>query len=229
MSYTVRMGIKSVIFDWNGTLLADTATIHLAASRSIETAGGKAPSFRRFRETTTIPVKDFYMANGANEQALISDAKLIADVFNEHYDTHSGACRTRRGTRQVLSDLAERAIGRVIASNHILVSVEAHLSRLGLRDRFHAVLARGDDGSGIINAAGKDERIAVYLEQQKILPNEAIIVGDAPDDIQVGRQLGMKSVAISGGMYATHRLKKENPDFLIHALPELIGIIKSFG
>lgn len=221
------MPLKSVIFDWNGTIAADTAHIFEAAKRSIVFAGGnEIPHIDSFRNTTTVPVKDFYLAHGVTEQSLAEKGPEIAKEFHSHYETNAIAFRTRRGARKILTHLIEREITNVIASNHLKANIVSHLNRLRLFELFHSVFAKEDDGTEVIHKAGKLEMISEYLETQKIFPAEAMIVGDSPEEVQIGRKIGMKTVAISDGMYATHRLRKEKPDHLIHSLHKLMKIIE---
>ena len=45
----------------------------------------------------------------------------------------------------------------------------------------------------------------------------------------MGKHVGIKTVAITNGFFATTRLEKSSPDFLINNLTELINIIKNLS
>jgi phosphoglycolate phosphatase len=64
------------------------------------------------------------------------------------------------------------------------------------------------------------------MRKQGCKKDEVIIIGDSPEEIEVGKAAGIKTVAITGGYYSTARLKASKPDFLISNLKELIGIVK---
>ena len=69
----------------------------------------------------------------------------------------------------------------------------------------------------------------VYIKQNKFKPNEVISVGDTEEEIEIGKKYGYHTVAITGGFNSTGRLKKHKPDFLIHNMKDLIGIIKKLN
>ena len=43
---------------------------------------------------------------------------------------------------------------------------------------------------------------------------DIVIIGDTPHDVRCGRPLGVRTVAVATGPYASDVLRKENPDFL---------------
>jgi phosphoglycolate phosphatase-like HAD superfamily hydrolase len=45
----------------------------------------------------------------------------------------------------------------------------------------------------------------------------------------MGKFVGIKTVAITGGYYSTSRLRKSKPDFLINNLGDLIEIVKKIN
>lgn len=53
-----------------------------------------------------------------------------------------------------------------------------------------------------------------------------MIIGDSPEEVEIGKDVGIKTVAITGGYYSTSRLRKSKPDFLINNLIELIRIVR---
>ena len=54
---------------------------------------------------------------------------------------------------------------------------------------------------------------------------EVMIVGDSPEEIEIGKSLGLKTIAITNGYYSKFRLKKKNHDYMINNLHELKRII----
>jgi len=54
-----------------------------------------------------------------------------------------------------------------------------------------------------------------------------LIVGDSTEEIEIGKRIGIKNVAITGGWVATSRLKNAQPDYLINNLGKLRSIIES--
>lgn len=76
---------------------------------------------------------------------------------------------------------------------------------------------------------GKQQKLEDYVKKHKFKPQEIISVGDTEEEIEIGKALGYHTVAITGGFNSTKRLKKQRPDFLIHNMKDLAGIIKKLN
>jgi len=63
------------------------------------------------------------------------------------------------------------------------------------------------------------------VEEYNIKPKDTYIIGDTPRDIQCAQETGCISVAIPTGKYSSEELKKENPDYLLTDIIELIDIL----
>ncbi len=72
----------------------------------------------------------------------------------------------------------------------------------------------------------KKGKIEQFLKTNKFQRSEIVIIGDSPEEVEIGRDLDLKTISITNGYYATSRLTKSNPDFLISNLKEVISIIK---
>jgi phosphoglycolate phosphatase-like HAD superfamily hydrolase len=75
----------------------------------------------------------------------------------------------------------------------------------------------------------KEQKLFGFVKQNKLKPREVVSVGDTEEEIQIGKQYGYHTVAITGGYNTTARLKKQKPDFLIHNMLELKKIVKQLN
>ena len=75
----------------------------------------------------------------------------------------------------------------------------------------------------------KGEKLHQHLKSCGMKPTNAIIIGDAIEEIEIARDLGMTCVAITGGDYSESRLRAQNPDYVIHSLYELNTILAERG
>ena len=53
-----------------------------------------------------------------------------------------------------------------------------------------------------------------------------MIVGDTEEEIEIGRELGLVTIAITDGMCSTSRLRSMKPDFLIDTLAPIPAIAR---
>lgn len=217
---------KLVVFDWNGVLLADTRACWDADNKVIKTFGGKAITLKQFRDTWRIPGLDFLVQHGCRREYLEKNVKSLADTFKKAYEPRAAKCRTRQGARKLLEGLSENSIRSVILSNHTLESISGHLKRLKIEKYFSAVLAN-EHQANPMKRRNKKEKLEKYLKQNGIKSETAIIIGDSTEEIEIGKELGLATVAITNGFYSTARLKAAKPDYLIHNLGEVLKIIEN--
>jgi phosphoglycolate phosphatase-like HAD superfamily hydrolase len=216
--------IKLVVFDWNGTLLADTQAIVEGANKEFAVLKRPPITVAQYREHYQIPLARYFKSFGITEEEHKAHSMEMAKAFHEYYEARVAKARTRRGTNEVLRELKKIGVSQVILSNHTLEGIYLQLERLKLAQYFDAVLA-----NEVIDGAhfkGKKDRLIDYLSAHKIKSTQAVIVGDTEEEVYIGRELGMKTVAITGGHNSTKRLIAVEPDFLINKIVDLSQIIE---
>jgi phosphoglycolate phosphatase-like HAD superfamily hydrolase len=218
--------IKLVVFDWNGTILSDTRACQEADARVFKHFGLRELTLKRFQETFDIPLDKFYADNGLPEKKFWDNLEQIQTIFHEEYEERAKKCRSRAGARNLLKWLSEQEIESVILSNHTIKGIDDQLKRLKLKDYFTVVLANKEHTKTGIKS--KQERLEEFMRKEKIKSAETLIVGDGPEEVKIGRKMGLKSVSITDGFCSLKRLKEQKPDYLVKRLDEIIGLIDSF-
>lgn len=217
--------IKLVVFDWNGTLIADTRACMEADNHVLKVFGGKQVNLKTYRATIIIPSNIFYIQHGCNGTQLALESKKLGEIFHSYYEPQVLKVRTRKNAHKLLSWLYKNKIKSIILSNHTVKGIENQLERLNLGDLFSEVIAN-DALDSSMKERNKEAKLETYLHKNNLHPNEVIIAGDSPEEIEIGKHLGVTTVATTNGYYATSRLAKSRPDYLIGNLGEIINIIK---
>ncbi len=215
--------VRVVIWDWNATLLADAEACTDAANYVIRTFGGKPLPRNVYNRVFDFPTLEFYCNQGADRDAMITEDH--AKVFHEYYEPRASRCRTRKNAKKALNWLKERSIDSVILSNHIRDAIIQQLQRLVMERYFVEVLANENIESTTLGK-NKIYRIRDYLSRNGYNPSQALIVGDSPEDIRIGKELGMGTIGITDGYISTPRLRASEPDYLISNLIHVIEIIE---
>jgi len=216
--------LKLVVFDWNGTILSDSKTCVDADNHVFKLFNLKPLTLKRFRETFDIPLDKYYAANGLNEKMFWENLTLVQDTFHKQYNILAKKCRTRAGAKKLLKWLSGKKIESVILSNHVIEDIESHLSRLKLKKFFKTILANKQHYTVCIKS--KQEMLQSFLQKNRIKRSETIIIGDAPEEIEIARKLGLKAaISLSDGFYSKKRLKALKPDYLIDNLNQAIPIL----
>ncbi len=216
--------IKLVAFDWNGTIFADTNAVFECNNDNFEFLKVNPPSLKDFRKYYDVPLKNLYLAFGAKEEEFDKSTKKIAETFHDCYEKRVSRTRTRAYANDLLKWLMKNNIKSAIFSNHTIYSIKKHAKRLKIEIFFSDIIANADMESPL-KGINKKENLKNYLEKHKILPSETMIIGDTVEEIEIGKELGVGSIAITHGFISTSRLRKAKPDYLISSLKEVIGII----
>lgn len=220
--------IKLVAFDWNGTLFADTFAIYESNEENFKQLNIKPISFRTFQKYFDVPVKKFYLALGVPEAQIDKKASQIANTFHTNYEIRAAKARSRAYAKELLRYLTKNKIRSVIFSNHILESIQKQLKRLKLDKYFSCILANSHLESALLGRS-KKEKLKEYMNDNKFLKDEVLIIGDTVEEIEIGRELDIVTIAITHGNCSIARLKAAKPDYLIYNLKEVIDIIKKLN
>lgn len=217
--------IKLIAFDWNGTLLSDTNTCLKAENKAFSLVSFPQISLLKFKKHFDIPITKFWQALGLNENFFRKNFFIINKEFHKTYEQLANHTRTRSNVKNILQYLEKEKIASVIYSNHNYPNIKRQLIRLKIDKYIKQILARQPNDHSQIFKRYKAEMLHEYLLSKKIKPRQVISVGDTEEEIQIGKEYGYHTVAITGGYNTEARLKKLKPDFLIHNMLELKKII----
>ena len=217
--------IKLVAFDWNGVLIAD-ARLHAQIVGEIQKHYGYPDVHPdTVRDLFEVPVSNMYRKLGWSEEEIEKESPAIQDRFHDLYERRAKTVRTRTGARALLHWLRARSIECVIFSNHTTEGIEAQLKRLHIGGYFQHVIA--NDKYQAMKGKAKGDKLEAYLRARGYKGDEVLVVGDSPEEVEIGKHLGATTVAITGGYVSQRRLRAANPDHLIHTLTGMIDIIKT--
>jgi phosphoglycolate phosphatase len=219
--------IKLIFFDWNGTILSDAAANLEAGNDALALFGIKPITSKRSREIFDIPITKFYSEAGVNEKRYFENRLKIQEAYHNSYERLAEHCRARIGAGVLLRWLHSEGIRSVILSNHTIKSIERNLKRLKLEQYVDAILANDD----ILSTGLKDKAIGAesYVKENGFARTQILVVGDSPQEAEIAKRLGGRSVLVSGGWYSEKRLKDANPDYVVRRLDKLIGVIKELN
>jgi phosphoglycolate phosphatase-like HAD superfamily hydrolase len=217
---------KLAIFDWNGTLIADTAMAWKATLLCLEYYDCPPISLKTQRETFDFPIINFYQRNGCDLKQVMATKEESNEIYQTHYDKLSSKARTRQGARELLDWLTQRDIPCIILSNFIEDKINNHLERLNIRHYFSHISANNCNGITILDTMNKFERLSAFLNEHGYRPDNAVIFGDSKEEPDIGRRLGITSIGITNGCINEKRLRAAKPDHVISALPQAIDVLK---
>ena len=173
-----------VIWDWNGTLLDDTALcFQIANEMRLERGMTNMRDIEEYRSHFTFPVVEYYKRMGYTfEQEPFED---ISREFVSLYSERFPVCP--------LQPCAEDALAAVLArgARQVLLSVtgQDRLDRQVRHFRLNRYFERVIGGQNNL-AQGKADYAVDFLRESGVEPARALFVGDTDHDFEIASSIG---------------------------------------
>jgi len=220
------MYVDTVLFDMDGTLLNTLEDLNASVNYALRKAGLPAVSADETR--LAAGYASIVLIDRLSKHAYPTDSpefKAVWSSFVEHYSEHSNdTTKPYEGMLQLLAQLSERGIKMGVVSNKIHADTDA------LRQKWFAdyiPLALGFSEAYPKKPA--PDMVFAALEQLGSTPEHTLYVGDSDPDVQIARNSGCTSVAVTWGFRDRETLEEFGPDYLIDHPLELVDIVDGFA
>ncbi|MFC2107533.1 HAD family hydrolase [Bacteroidota bacterium] len=186
------MGIKAIIWDWNGTLLDDCDICLMAINKLLYERNLPEISKNKYKQIFTFPVKKYYEAAGFDfsKEAFDIPAIEFIDIYYRNLDK----ANLYNGALEVLQYFKNSGLIQWILSatesEYLLNTIEKYK----LKHFFEQI--QGTDDHFAHSKAHKAELIR---KQLKFHSDEILYIGDTLHDLEIGEILGCKTILVSYG------------------------------
>ena len=202
--------ITTLLFDWDGTLV-DSAHLGLAAYE------------KAFAELDFTFSKEAYEANYSPNWYAVYEAlglpKERWEKADELWRRHYGAQTAElvEGAGDVLMELRRRnyRLGVVTSGNEDRVSQE--IEEASLPEIFEVVIC----AEHIANKKPHPEGLEIALERLGCSPEAAAYVGDAPEDILMGKHANILTIGVRSNYPCSARVIEAGPDIFLDSISDL--------
>lgn len=208
--------IKAVLFDVDGTLV-DLDIVVKAINHTCRDWNLKELTQEEIYEKVIgLPLKDSmrFFFPFTEQQAI-----QFSEDYHEHYKKFHVA-HLLPNAKEVLQTLKDKKIKVGIVTTKSRATGLKTIKDLNIP---HDVLITQND---VKQVKPHPEPINKALEKLKVLPAEAMMVGDHLYDVEAANKAGVISVAIDTGARTKEQLMKSKPNYLIHDLKEILEIVK---
>lgn len=216
----------TVVYDWNGTLLDDIDISFECFRITMDMLGAKTPTVEEYIEFYDIPIGNLYVAAGVPREVFVERRDEIYHAFFSNYAERAHKAKIRLHAPDTLLSIQNGGAKQIIVSNDLSEQISHQLDRLNIKPFISEVLAFSNMES---RKVPKGELLQQYMKKEGAPAHKTVIVGDVVEEISIARDLGLVSVAITGGYVSEARLRAAGPDHLIHSLAELEPILVERG
>ena len=206
-----RHHINTLIFDWDGTLV-DSAQLGLVAFEKTFSELG-VPFVHAVYEAKYSPNwYSTYEALGLpKEQWQTAD-----ELWIQHYGEQSAPLL--EGVGETLLALQNKGYQLAVVSSGSRSRVCREVQQSVLRDAF-AVITCNDD---VVHKKPHPEGLLLAMRAMKVECEACAYVGDAPEDIEMGRRGKVMTVGVRSAYPSSARVASAQPDLYLERLAELV-------
>ena len=186
---------KIYILDFDGTLGDSRGLILRTMMDTFNALGIDRPTEEACVNTIGLPLADcFVVAAGLSAAQGERCAEVYRRIFHDNNVPGSVLLPSRAWSRRSARSTS-RAIPLAVATSRRHESLDELLAEFGVTDLFSMIVAADD----VTHAKPDPEPVNKILETLQFQPQEALVVGDAPYDILMGRNAGARTCAVTYG------------------------------
>lgn len=208
-----------MVFDFDGTLAElnidfsamRAALLNLLAEAGLDIGDGSHLPILELIEAAAARFdrQDARIRFLASAQRIVTGMEMAAAHRGRLYD----------GVRGLLTDLAARSIQIGVVTRNCRSAVYTLFPDI---DHYcQAVLTREDPP----RVKPHPDHLRAALHVLRISPADAVMIGDHPMDIRIGRETGTDTIGVLGGSTDRQGLLEEKADFIIDHISDIIRII----
>ncbi len=208
---------QAILFDVDGTILDTTEYIYGAFEYSLHK-----------HSIPLVPRSEMQLMMGKSlADCYISFAKTqeVQDLMNDHHEfqvVHPELSHVYDGVNNTLTELLHAGYHLATITSRSGAIVHETLKNAGVDHFFEQIITLDDvqkekpDPEGILKALGT----------MNIVPQNALMVGDSPVDIEAGKNAGTITVGAAYGFHG-EKIARSHPDYVIQNIGEIVQIIDS--
>ncbi|HYI43071.1 MAG TPA: HAD family hydrolase [Sphingomicrobium sp.] len=194
------MQIKAVLFDIDGTLV-DSNELHISAWDEVFRAAGyqfdRATLHRHIGKGGDNYVPALLPDAGEDEQDRLREAHK--QLFT---GTYISQVKAFPHARELLARVGESGRKVVLASSASGEELEAHVETIGADGLIDETTSKDD----VEASKPCPDVFEAALRSAGVAPDEAVVVGDTPYDIEAARRAGIETVAVRSGGFPDEAL-----------------------
>ena len=226
--------MRLVLFDIDGTLLNSGGMGRASMQRALAEVFGSPgnPKYRYDGKTDKQIVRDTMRLEGHTDEHIDRQMETLIDLYLAGLQTgvESGDFNVRPldGVVEILDALeARKDVVLGLLTGNVETGARVKLRAAGIDpDRFR-VNAFGSDHEHRPQLPAIAQRRASENLGLEIVGERVIVIGDTPADIECGRELGAKAIAVASGHYTVEQLEAHDPYAVFPSLANTTQVLET--
>jgi 2-phosphoglycolate phosphatase len=212
-------GVKTVLFDLDGTLVDSSEAITNAVKTVLESRGltcNRAEVARMIG----LPLENIFSALAPN----LSKEEIWQLVleYRRRYATHHLENTGIHPSAQILlRQLKAKGFKLGIITCKYRKPVMDILAHFGVSELFNVVVS----GYEVKRHKPAPDIVLEAAKRLRVDPKQCVVVGDSPVDVQAGKRAGSFTIAVLSNIYNRRQLKSAKPTVVIEELEAILKIL----
>ena len=204
--------ITTLIFDWDGTLV-DSAHLGLAAFEKTFSELGVPFAHAVYEATYSPNWYSTYEALGLPKELW----KVADELWNRHYGEQPAPLL--EGVGETLLTLRNKGYQLAIVSSGNRGRVCREVQQSALKEAFSVIVCSED----ITHKKPDPEGLTRAIRDLNVDPSQCAYVGDAPEDIEMGRSGKVMTVGVRSAYPSSARVLTARPDLYLERIADLLN------
>jgi phosphoglycolate phosphatase len=203
-----------IVWDWDGTIADSTGMITQALIKAAAEAGLPALSEARARSIIGLGLRE-------SIEVLFGDipnfqAQALITHYNQHYYAAENTILLFSGIAETIASIARKGCKQAVATGKGRRGLNTALQQSGLAKYFSATKTVDECFS-----KPHPQMLDELMDELVVMPERTLMIGDSQYDMQMGKNAGVITAAVTYGSQTATHLQQYSPNYMFNDVTTL--------
>jgi len=208
----MKSKIKNIIFDWSGPIKNLSENHFWVVQKMFEHLGRRNISLRELKNNYEEPYMNFWHKYFP-ELTIEEEQRIYRNVLADKDRPES---IPYKNIVSLVKKIKKSGCRMIVLSSDFPETILHEIKDFGLENIFDEVVHSVHDKSEIIHE---------LIRKHDYRPGETVFVGDSSNEVEAGKNAGIKTISVTWGFTSEEKLKLASPDYLVQNVRELEKIL----
>lgn len=208
------MLMKTILWDYNGTILDDVKLCHRIECAMLKKRGMRTFSLDEYRDMFCFPVINYYHRMGYTFET--ESYEDVSVEFNEAYDAGFNECSIAEGFYDIVGKAQSCGYDNVIISAANRGKLREQCGQLGISSCFREIL-----GTDNLLGGSKIHLAEEFMERSGLRPEDCMFIGDTLHDMETAAAVGIRDIVLVASGHQSRRVLEEGWGNVVDTLKEI--------